>query len=74
MYRLIFSNWKAALLWAVCLCLSVAGFFSRGGEQQFAAEAERIASGRKHVDRPAQHVPEDEVSDEELGWGSPDYR
>lgn len=47
MTRLLFTNWKVALLWAIGISASVAAFFADGGgHEQLEASAEQIREKR----------------------------
>lgn len=67
MYRLVFSNWKFALVWACGVCLSTAYFFARGGEERLSASAEQIAKGKGEVITAVPPPPSDDYAVE--GWG-----
>ncbi len=47
MHRILFSNWKVALLWAIGISASVAAFFADGGgHEQLEQSAQQIRDKR----------------------------
>lgn len=68
MYRLLFSNWKFALVWACMVCLSTAYFFARGGEDRLSASAERSSEGDGEVITAVPVASPEDYDDG--GWGA----
>jgi hypothetical protein len=86
MTRILFTNWKIALLWAIGISASVAAFFADGGgHEQLEASAQQIREKRSNpyredaeaaepVQAPvpaASAVPANEDEDEEPAFGEP---
>lgn len=54
MQRLLFRDWRFALLWAIGLTASVAAFFSQGGgHEDLAKRTEEIKSSRQAAEQAA---------------------
>lgn len=76
-YRLILSNWKLTLIWAIGICASTGFFFAGRGDEQLLASADQArgnASAESEVINPVQPTYAD--SDEETAddWGAPNER
>jgi hypothetical protein len=77
MYRLLFSNWKLALIWAVGICASTGFFFAGRGDEQLTASADQVAGNSAaeldqiSPDQPTYVDPDEEKTEDS---GAPSER